>query len=303
MDFKRIARIFILAFGLLNLYLINGIVVREDLQDVSTQPNDNSIMSSMSSSNIQLPEDLANTDLEDEDIYSLQINELNLLEKALEESDLQNGTVDDEGIYYTSFPSNAIDLEGNPEDGYTTADIERISEYVASENVLFGSDYTYNRYEQEGNRFIFYQEIDGIPIADGTSEVILFADSEGDIISYQQTYAGPATRQGDPLSIISGTRAIEILFLNNEIRQGSTVSMPLLTYRRALHLEDLSMFSPIWVVVVDYASERNTFRVDAVNGTIIRQASPTPTETGDESNGEEDEEANDEIEDEEDTES
>lgn len=303
LDFKRIARIFIIAFGLLNLYLINGIVEREDVQNVSTQPMDSSILSSMSSSNITLPENLADTSIEDENIYPLQINMHNFLENALEESELNTGTLDDEGIYYTSFPSNRIELEGNPREGYTEKDIERISNFVASEVVLFGEDYRYYRYEQEGNRFFFYQEIDGIPIADGTSEVILFADSEGDIISYQQTYAGPATRQGDPLNIISGTRAVEILFLNNEIRQGSTVRMPTLAYRRALHLEDLSMYSPIWVIVVEYASERNTFRVDAVNGTIIRQVSSTPTDGGDDSSGEEDEETNDEIEIEEDTES
>src|SRR5699024_4700975 len=45
------------------------------------------------------------------------------------------------------------------------------------------------------------------------------------------------------------------------------------TYRRALHLEDLSMYSPVWLVEVERSSERNLFRVDAVNGTIIKQPS------------------------------
>lgn len=300
MDFKRIARIFIIAFGLLNLYLINGIVEREDLQNVATQPSDSSIISSMGASNITIPENLSEVSVEDEEIYSLQINNDQLLEAALAESENSNGTINEEEVYYTSFPSNPIELEGNPEDGYTDQDLERITSFVLSENVLFGEEYNFNRYDAEGNRFIFYQEIDGIPIADGTSEVILFADSEGNIISFQQTYAGPASRQGDALQLISGTRAIEILFLNNEIRQGSTIELPTLTYRRALHLEDLSMYSPIWNVVVNYASERNTFRVDAVNGTIIRQASPTPSEIDDESSEDENDE---ETENEADTES
>ena len=47
---------------------------------------------------------------------------------------------------------------------------------------------------------------------------------------------------------------------------------PVLTYR-ALHLEDLSMYSPVWLVEVERSSERNLFRVDAVNGTIIKQPS------------------------------
>lgn len=290
MDFKRIARIFIIAFGLLNLYLINGIVVREDLQNVSTQPSDSSIIANMASSDIALPDDLSEVSAEDEEIYSLQINNDDLLEEAIEASENRNGTINEDGMYYTSFPSNPIELDGNPEDGYTDQDFNRIINFVQDENVLFGEEYTFNRYDAENNRFVFYQEVDGLPIADGTSEVILFADSEGNIISFQQTYAGNASRQGESLTLISGTRAIEILFLNNEIRQGSTIEMPMLVYRRALYLEDLSMYSPVWHVVVNYASERNTFRVDAVNGTIIRQATPTPSETDSESSEDENDE-------------
>lgn len=285
MDFKRTVRIFMLAFGLLNLYLINGIVEREDIQNISSHPADSSVIGSMSSSNIEIPEDLSEAGLDETSVYSLQINAHDYLEQEMENSELHRGTLNEEGVYYTSFPSNPIDLEGNPTDGYTNADFEAIQSFVLSEEVMLGKEYTFNRFDQEGNRFLFYQEVDDIPIADGTSEISLFVNTEGDVISYQQTYAGPATRQGVSLTMISGTRAIEILFLNNEIRQGSKVELPILSYRRALHLEDLSMYSPFWNVVVEYASERNTFRVDAVNGTIIRQSSPvapTPEENPDE---------------------
>ena len=169
---------------------------------------------------------------------------------------------------------------------FTNEDLSLIQNYVLSDDVMFGQAYTFNGFNQEGNRFVFYQEIDGLPITDGTSEISLFLNAEGDVISHQQTYAGPATRQGDPLTLINGTRAIEILFLNNEIRQGSKVFTPTLAYRRALHLEDLSMYSPFWIVEIEHASERNTFRVDAVNGTIIRQSS-TPTPETDEEDGKE----------------
>lgn len=270
MDFKRIAHIFILAFGLLNVYLIISIVGRVDIQDISSGSTDTDVLSSIESSNITLP-DLEGTEVEDQEVYSLQVNAHELLEVALEESDELSGTIDEDGMYYESFPSNPIDLEGNPADGFVEGDFNLAQAFVASERVMYGEEYTFDRYDALERRFVFYQEMDGVPIADGTSEISLFVNDDGEIYSYQQTYAGPASRQGEPLNLINGQRAIEILFLNNEIRQGSEVLRPRLTYRRALYLEDLSMYSPAWVIPIDYSSERTTFRVDAVNGTIIRQ--------------------------------
>ena len=119
MDFKRIANIFILAFGLLNLYLIISIVGRVDIQDTSTQPaNGEDLIASLSSSNITLP-NLEGTEVEGREVYSLQINTHELLERTLEESDNLTGTIDEDGVYYESFPSNPIVLEGNPKEGFT----------------------------------------------------------------------------------------------------------------------------------------------------------------------------------------
>lgn len=291
MDFKRIANIFILAFGLLNVYLIVSIVGRVDIQDTTTQPNGEDLISSLSSSNITLP-DLEETEVAGREVYSLQINAHELLETTLEESDNLSGTIDENGVYYESFPSNPIVLEGTPSEGFTEEDIETIEAFILSENVMYGAEYSNRRYDETGRRFVFNQVIDGVPISDGTSEISLFVNEEGEIFAFQQTYAGPVTRQGNPLRLINGQRAIEILFLNNEIRQGSEVLQPELTYRRALHLEDLSMYSPAWVIQIEYASERSTFRVDAVNGTIIRQ--PVASSDRQENSSEEDNEENDE---------
>lgn len=270
MDFKRIANVFILAFGLLNVYLIVSIVGRVDIQDTSTQPNNEDLIASLSSSNITLP-DLEATEVEGREVYSLQMNTHELLETILEESDDLSGTIDDDGVYYESFPSNPIVLDGTPSEGFTDDDMAIVQDFVLSENVMFGEEYGTGQYDEAGRRFVFFQTIDGVPITDGTSEIALYVNEAGEIFAFQQTYAGPETRQGTPLRLINGQRAIEMLFLNNEIRQGSEILQPQLTYRRALHLEDLSMYSPAWLVQIDYASERSTFRVDAVSGTIIRQ--------------------------------
>lgn len=269
MDFKKIANIFIVAFTLLNLYLIYGILERKDIQHTSSPETTHNILANMKEMNIVLP-DLTGTEIDAKQIYSIQANADPLLEEKMKESDFYTGTIDEEGVYYTSFPSNPIQLEGNPVDGFTNKDYEIIQEYIQSEEVMYGKEYSGIQYDENGRRFVLYQYVDGIPIVDGTSEISLFVNEEGEIFSYQQTYAGPVTRQGSALNLIDGKRAIELLFINNEIREGFEIEKPILTYQRALHLEDLSMYSPVWSMDVIRSSDRDNFRVDAVNGTIIR---------------------------------
>ena len=294
MDFKKIARIFILAFALLNVYLLAGVYERQDIQDTTMQPTTNSVFSNMEELDIELP-DLEGLEGRFDEVYPLQINTHDLLSTLLEENDRLTGNLNEDAtVYYESFPSNPIELEGNPIEGFNEDDFKVISDFVLSEEVMYGSEYDLVGFDEEGRRFVYNQYIDDIPIADGTSEISLFVNDMGEVYAYEQTYAGPPTRQGNALDLIEGTRAIEILFLNNEIIQGSKVSKPILSYQRVLHLEDLSMYSPVWLVVIEHASDINTYRVDAVNGTILRQPVTPPSSSEDNNNDDDDETETDE---------
>ncbi len=294
MDFKKIARIFILAFALLNVYLLAGVYERQDIQDTTMQPTTNSVFSNMEELDIELP-DLEGLEGRFDEVYPLQINTHDLLSTLLEENDRLTGNLNEDAtVYYESFPSNPIELEGNPIEGFNEDDFKVISDFVLSNEVMYGSEYDLVGFDEEGRRFVYNQYIDDIPIADGTSEISLFVNDTGEVYAYEQTYAGPSTRQGNALDLIEGTRAIEILFLNNEIIQGSKVSKPILSYQRVLHLEDLSMYSPVWLVVIEHASDINTYRVDAVNGTILRQPVTPPSSSEDNNNDDDDETETDE---------
>lgn len=294
MDFKKIGHIFIVAFTLLNLYLIYGILERKDIQHTSSPEASHNILENMQEMDIGLP-DLAGTETDGKEVYSIQTNADPLLEEKIAETDIHTGTLDEDDVYYISFPSNPIQLKGNPAEGFSEADYDIIKRFVLSDQVMFGSEYENIQYDEEGKRFLLFQHIDGIPIIDGTSEISLFVNDEGEIYSYQQTYAGPISRQGNALNLIDGKRALELLFINNEIREGFDIEKPILAYQRALHLEDLSMYSPVWSIDVIRSSDRDNFRVDAVNGTIIRQQAVTKPETPKEELEEKEEENEKEI--------
>lgn len=270
MDFKKIENIFLMTFMLLNIYLLISFLNRSDLQHASTAPDQINLMREMEQIGIDLP----NLTEEVREVYYVQADRNNLLEENSDQLENQAGSIAQDGSLYTSILSDPIEIEGNPDDGFTAADYDVLDEFITSGAVLFGSEYTFLRYDKSENRFVYAQIVEGIPVADGTSEISLFYGSDGKIISYQQSYAGPMTTQGSPMEIITDRQAVEVLFQNNAISSNTTVRQPILSYQRTLHLEDLSMYGPIWYIPVIDAGGERVLRVDAIERTIITE----PTE-------------------------
>lgn len=286
MDFKKIESIFLITFLLLNIYLLIGFLNRSDLQYASTAPDQVNLIREMEQIGIELPP----LNEVDRDVYYVQADRNNLLEENSDQLENQAGSIAQDGTLYTSILSDPIEIEGNPDDGFTEADYARLNAFMESGAVLFGQEYVYLRYDNAENRFVYAQQVEGIPVADGTSEISLFYGSDGNIISYQQSYAGPMTAQGSPLEVITDRQAIEILFQNNEISSNSVVRQPILSYHRTLHLEDLSMYGPIWYIPVTDSTGERVLRVDAFERTIISEpAEPvTPVDPALEEDVEED---------------
>lgn len=292
MDFKKIENIFLVAFILLNTYLLISFLNRYDLQYASTTHDQVNVLREMEQMGIQLP----TFEEEEPEVYTMQADNHRLLEEGMEELDGQAGSINEDGSFYRSLLTDPIELEGSNLDEFTEADFEQLDAFVNSEAVLFGDQYRYARFDTEQNRFVYYQNVNGLHVADGTSELSLFVDTNGEVFSYEQTYAGPMTQQGSPLELISDREAVEILFMNNELSSNMTIHPPVLAYYRTLQLEDLSLYGPLWLVHVSSSSGAEVFRVDATSGTIIEEEIFTvePAEELDEV--EDDEEENEETE-------
>lgn len=278
LDFKRVEKIFILAFVLLNLFLFVSFLNRQDIQYISSESTSVDIVSEIKDSGIELPK-LTGDPSQADNIYSMQANTHNLLEEEMEQlSDDQTGMVNEDGTFYKSLLSDSIKLDGDPSHGFSEKDLTAVENFVTSSRVLFGDEYRYSHFDLLSSRFVFYQSVNGIPVADGTSEISLYVNADGEIFSYEQTYAGPMSEQGSPLTLITNQRAIEILFSNNQLPENSKIHPLKLIYRRNLHLEDLSMYSPVWLIQVETDSELLSLRVDAVRGTLIQEPAATKTE-------------------------
>lgn len=265
MDFKKIENIFLITFLLLNVYLLVSYFNRNDIQQATSGSGQVNLLREMEQIGISIP----TLQEEERDVYYVQANSNQLLEENAGQLENQAGSVAEDGSLYTSILSNPIEIEGNPDDGFTEDDFAKLDAFISNGSVLFGEEYAFLRYDRSQNRFVYAQVVEGIPVADGTSEISLFYGSDGNIISYQQTYAGPMTPQGSTQSVITDRQAIQILFQNQEISSNSTIGQPILSYYRTLHLEDLSMYGPVWYVPIIDASGEKILRVDALERNII----------------------------------
>lgn len=278
MNFEKVERIFIIAFLVLNIFLFVNYMNRQNLQHSSNDTTQVDFIKEMQNSGIEVSDKLADAN-KSEKAFSMQANANQLLKENQDSLREQAGSVDDEGVLYRSLLSNPIELEGAPEKGFSKEDIKKLEDLLATNLFIFGEEYKYSHYNKENKQFIFNQTIEEIQVADGTSQIVMNVNDKGEVFSYEQTYAGPMTKQGRPLTIISALRAVEVLFVNNQIPKNSKLSMPKLTYRRSLHLEDLSMYTPTWLVEVTGESEETEIlRVDAYSGTVLHEEAVTKTE-------------------------
>ncbi|MER2295199.1 MAG: two-component system regulatory protein YycI [Desemzia incerta] len=282
MDFKKIEIIFIVTFLVLNGYLLYRVLDNYENDFTGNAATQINLVQEMKDENIDLP------DFEDEehDVPYVQAAANNLLEENAEQLTKQTGVIEDNGSLYASILSDPIQLSEGEE--LTTKDIATLSEFVLSDAILFGDEYQFIRYVPSTRQIIYGQVANNIPIVDGTSNIIFHLNGKKEIISYEQTYAGPVTVQGQSRKLITDQDAVEILYQNSEVPSGAKVRKPLLIYNRTLSLEDLSMYVPVWLVEVVTSTDTIIKKVDAVNGNVIQEATnETPIQPNEESSSKE----------------
>lgn len=278
MDFKKIEIIFILAFLCLNGYLLWRVFENNQNDFAGIATNQVNLIEEMKDEQIELPnfEDNAH------EVPYIQAAANNLLEENASRLTKQTGIIENNGSLYASILSDPIKLSEGQE--LTTGDLEILTEFILSDAILYGDQYQFIRYIPSTRQIIYGQVANNIPIVDGTSDIIFHLNGNKEVISYEQKYAGPVTVQGESRTLVTDKDAVEILYQNNEISTGTKVRKPLLTYSRTLHLEDLSMYVPVWLVEVVTSTDTLIKRVDAVNGSIIQDTNNEKNENPVDSN-------------------
>ena len=267
-DFRRIKIIFILTFAALNIYLLSVLLEKnETTLSFGSESNTLNIEEAMKADDIEFP--TLSTD--QEKIPLLKTDKGVTLET--DQSKLVNQTtVFEDGVLFSTL-SEPIPLEIDAEE-LAIVDRTPITDFILQGNVLNGAEYSFLTYLPLRRQLVYAQVANNIPIGDSTGSITFNLDPDYEVISYEQTFAGEAEVQGNSRTVISQKRAVEALFLNNQIPANSTVRAVQLTYYRTLSLSDMDIYSPMWYIELEIKNAPVEIRrVDALTGSIITTSS------------------------------
>lgn len=274
MDFRRIERILIVAFLMLNIYLVYILWdQRQDMVDTNENQSLN-LIQEMENNNISLPI----FSLEEKKMGYLQANKDTKIRESFSNLNNQMGEISADSSNYTAVLSEPLQLSSGGEN-LTPADLARIDRFVSSEeHVAFGEEYEFLAYQKNLNQVVYTQKIEDIPILDGTASIRFAVDSNQKIVQFEQTYAGTLEVSEDvSREIITDKRAVEILYQNNRLPSGAQVDRPVLAYHRTLDLEEMSMYIPVWYIQIN---DTNLERVNAFDGSIMISSVPAQESGG-----------------------
>ena len=267
-DFRRIKIIFILTFAALNIYLLSVLLEKnETTLSFGSESNTLNIEEAMKADDISFPTLSTNQ----EKIPLLKTDKSRILES--DQSKLENQTtVFEDGVLFSTL-SEPIPLEIDAEE-LAIVDRTPITDFILQGNVLNGAEYSFLTYLPLRRQLVYAQVANNIPIGDSTGSITFNLDPDYEVISYEQTFAGEAEVQGNSRTVISQKRAVEALYLNNQIPANSTVRAVQLTYYRTLSLSDMDIYSPMWYIEIEIENAPVEIRrVDALTGSIITTSS------------------------------
>ena len=268
MDVRRIKIIFIITFATLNIYLLS-VLLEKNATTLSfgSESTTLNIEEAMKADDIEFP--TLSTD--QEKIPLLKTDKGVTLET--DQSKLVNQTtVFEDGVLFSTL-SEPIPLEIDAEE-LAIVDRTPITDFILQGNVLNGAEYSFLTYLPLRRQLVYAQVANNIPIGDSTGSITFNLDPDYEVISYEQTFAGEAEVQGNSRTVISQKRAVEALYLNNQIPANSTVRAVQLTYYRTLSLSDMDIYSPMWYIEIEIENAPVEIRrVDALTGSIITTSS------------------------------
>jgi regulatory protein YycI of two-component signal transduction system YycFG len=144
-------------------------------------------------------------------------------------------------------------------------------ESFVSKNMIGGEDYVFWGYEEQSKMLIFFQQYEEHTIFYNDNAVIkIILNDRNEIVEYQQTILTDLEEMEvdeDQAGSFTALKAIENMFIRNELKQGSTITKVDLGYYTLI--TDSQVFVPTWHFIID---NKENYFVNAIEGHIIRDS-------------------------------
>ncbi|VEF46074.1 YycI protein [Bacillus freudenreichii] len=259
MDWGRLKTIFIIAFLILDIFLLTQLMNKqkdyklEVKTDVSLEENLNN--AGIDYSNI--PKDPVR------DQY-MSANTKMFTDKEVEKLKDQDPTIVDGTIIYSEL-RHPVKVEEN-------INIQELEQFV-KHAVLFGDRYSFGQYDKEAGTITFYQTYkEKLLFKNRSAHLVFKVDKNMEIHSYEQTMLEMFEPISEREEVLPAIRAVEAIYRNGLMKPDSKVVRAELGYYTVVNMEASQVLTPTWHVVIEHDGERESMLVNAFEGQIIQES-------------------------------
>lgn len=264
MNYKKVELIFLIAFLMLNGYLLSICKENSSVQNMETVSEKVNIETIMKKGHITYTGPLSSKHAEGTYLSADTTNLFN------NESTLKNQTITNNQGVLTSRLDQSLWMTGDSDE--LQAQVEQFLKQ--SDHIQYGKDYRYlkNASYNSDKAICYAQQWHDVPIFDETAEIVFIKESVGHhksrIIGYKQQHITNMKAMRDNRELISQKEALHTLYSNGKLPSNSTINWMVLGYTKILTTDQTNVYVPTWLISVK--TEAGTDQVTKVNAIMNR---------------------------------
>ncbi len=258
MDWGRLKAIFIIAFLILDIFLLTQLMNKQKDNKLEVRTD------------VSLEENLHNDGIDYSVIPKNPIRDQYISantkvfnEKEIEKLKDQSITIVDGSIIYSKL--------ANPVKVSDKINAQEMEQYVRN-NVLYGDQYGFGHYDKKAGTITFYQKHqEKLLFKNRSAHLVFNVDKDNEVYSYEQTMLEEIEPISEKEEVLPAIRAVEAIYRNKLLKQDSKIVRAELGYYTVVNMEASQVLTPTWHVVAEHEGEKESMLVNAFEGQIIQE--------------------------------
>jgi regulatory protein YycI of two-component signal transduction system YycFG len=256
-DWARLKTIFIIAFLILDIFLLTQLLDKQRINQLEVKTD------------VSLEENLKNDEIDysgiPKETFQDQYMSANTkMFTKVEVGKLPGQTIEVvEGTMIRSKLSEPVKIGKN-------MDTSQLDDFI-QHNVLHGDQYVFGHYDETANTITYYQTYRNKPLFMNKSAHLVFkVNNSGEVGSYEQTMLENIEPISEKEEVLPAIQAVEAIYRKGLMKPGSKVAQAEMGYYTVVNMEASQVLTPTWNIVVEHGKEKEKLFVNAFEGQIIQ---------------------------------
>lgn len=258
MDWSRIKTIFIVAFLILDVYLVSQLLTKMEQYEIKDTATFDENLNADGIEYSNLPEEYENE----------QYLSGNTKKFTEEERNLING------IHLEPKSDTVLRVElFEPILIEDSNDLSALDEFIHQE-VLYGDEYRFWSFDREKGEITYFQTVNGkFLLFNKSAQLTFYVNEINEIVAYEQTMLESIEPFSDEESVISPLKALESLYSKGTLKPNSTIITANIGYYTLVNMEAFQVLTPTWYFEVERDGQIEYMLVNALEGSVIQMQS------------------------------